>query len=299
MNTIKLLLLVFSLLFSLAHAFAQVAGGGAAGFPSHPEVSTGDKPVTGIKCPAPGEFWSSAVSSGTFIVKISVHDGAGDGGTVGGAFLGYLEGVFMDGKKESLWKKYGTGPAPLREDTYKDGLLHGDCRVFSEDGELLYREIFVNGTGNYKEYYHEYNDDWHLLLEGRLQSGKREGEWKYYFESGSLSHMETYKDGVLHGPYKVFNQEGKLLYSTEFKEGTGLYKSFDTNPVRPSEKDRLLEEGRMEKSLRVGEWTKRDNGVVRQVTYTPDSPENTSMRHNLIQTVYFNGKAYNVHASGL
>ncbi len=262
--------------------------------------SIDNKPIFDIECDSAGNF-SEYSGAESFNIDISIrkqmdydlHDYAGHGSEVA-----ILEGTFVNGKKESLWRKYVLRTKPLREETYKDGLLHGVSRVFSDDGKLLYQTIFINGTGYYKEYY---NDNKQLFLEGEVQNGKREGEWLYYFKTGDYSRIENYKNGQLHGSYKIFSIDGKILYSTEFKNGTGWYRSFDicTNE--------LLEEGLLQNNYRKGEWkyieyytnqhSEIREKIEKKIIETKDSPENMRMHHNLIEIVYLDGKVYYINAS--
>ena len=61
------------------------------------------------------------------------------------------------------------------EENRKDGLLNGNYVVNNYYGKELYKTKFENGTGYYKEYSYD-----QLIKEGKMVSGKKEGEWKEY-----------------------------------------------------------------------------------------------------------------------
>ena len=61
------------------------------------------------------------------------------------------------------------------EENRKDGLLNGNYVINDYYGKELYKTKFENGTGYYKEYSYD-----QLIKEGKMVSGKKEGEWKEY-----------------------------------------------------------------------------------------------------------------------
>ena len=61
------------------------------------------------------------------------------------------------------------------EKNIKDGLLNGNYVINDYYGKELYKTKFENGTGYYKEYSYD-----QLIKEGKMVSGKKEGEWKEY-----------------------------------------------------------------------------------------------------------------------
>lgn len=234
-----------------------------------------------------------------------------------------IEGVILNGKKESVWRK-SIGNIVLREETYHDNVLHGISRVFSFKGKLLFQAFFENGTGFYVDYYT--HDIEQIFVKGNLIKGKRNGLWltyfksgqirfeenykddllqgkkTTYFESGQIEFEEHYKDNLLHGTYTSYDKEGNVLYTTQFINGSGLYKSYDLKYQR------VIEEGQLENGYRIGEWVKKyydfiyiDKNVEERVyksrkIYTKDSPENIHLTHKLIEIVYYNGNIIYIYA---
>ncbi len=216
--------------------------------------------------------------SKTFSPQISLYREEFDGDM-------YLEdiidiyAVFIDGRIEGLWREKGYLTI---EETYKNGLLHGIRKVSKRNGELYYETVFENGTGLYRNYYREGQ----LLMEGKMESGQREGTWKYYNWDGFCIKIENYKRGMLDGNFQVLDTLGNTLYKTEFVNGTGLYKSFTGDGKL------LLEEGQMENGLRIGEWTEYDyfynHGTfyedITKIQYDKNIEE--KKKKNLIREIY-------------
>lgn len=114
-------------------------------------------------------------------------------------------------------------------------------------------------TGTYLTYY----DNGTLKLESTYFEGKKDGEFKLYFEDGSLNEIRSYqnnemhgtwitfnrlgvkvaeasyKQGVKNGNWYVWNDDGNLKYELCYKDGekTGVWKSYDEMGVVINERD--------------------------------------------------------------
>ena len=81
----------------------------------------------------------------------------------------------------------------------------------------------LRGEGNYKDgkkdglwkYYYDTNQ---LREEGNYQDGKREGLWKYYI-LGQLRTKGNYENGKKEGFWKHYYPNGKLREEGNFKDG--------------------------------------------------------------------------------
>ncbi len=219
----------------------------------------------------------------TFYVKFFLREEDDEYG-LGGLFE--IDMVFIDGKKEGLWRLKDSG-GQITEETYKNGLLHGIRKIYDRiDGKLHYETVFENGTGLYRNYY------WwgQLMMEGNMESGQREGTWKYYNREGFCIKTENYKQGMLDGNFQVLDTLGNTLYQTEFVNGTGLYKSFRWWDGK------LIEEGQMEQGLRVGEWIEiehyNNHGIDHEIITTIQYDKNAEekKKKNLIWELYVDGE---------
>jgi len=72
---------------------------------------------------------------------------------------------------------------------------------------------------------------------GKIQNGKQEGKWETYkfHEYDSLGYSrskrylgreEYFKNGLRDGIYKIYNKNGKIVYSAYFEKGNGVEKDF-------------------------------------------------------------------------
>lgn len=56
-------------------------------------------------------------------------------------------------------------------------------------------------------------------VEGTLKNNRRDGVWKAYFENGYVNTDAFYVDGKKHGDYKVYQENGSLLYAGHYNMG--------------------------------------------------------------------------------
>ena len=97
---------------------------------------------------------------------------------------------------------------------------------------------FPNGQAKVVRYYDknnnclkeiEYYETGQVKMEGAMQDGKREGEWKAYLRDGRPWSIDTFKDGELEGPSTVYWENGNLRWEGNFKAGVhcGNWKFYD------------------------------------------------------------------------
>lgn len=98
---------------------------------------------------------------------------------------------------------------------------------------------------------------------GRYTSGIEQGEWDTYPPHDEIMHYsETYKDGLLEGPFIVYDQRSSVYYQTTFRNGNGLWKSFYVN-------GKLRIGGYYQNGLEQGIWREynRNGSIKEEITY--------------------------------
>ena len=56
-------------------------------------------------------------------------------------------------------------------------------------------------------------------VKGKINKGKREGEWLEYYQSGQLAYKSNYKDGKLEGEFLYYYENGQLWIKNNYKNG--------------------------------------------------------------------------------
>lgn len=113
------------------------------------------------------------------------------------------EGIFKDGKKEGVWRRYSLQGDLLAVENYRNGGKDGGQQYFTMMGDLVreeswraynpdapYDTIPIYGTGS--------NEILRYKIVKAEQYSVKHGTWKYYDPStGRLTRSETYSYGAL------------------------------------------------------------------------------------------------------
>ncbi|MFN5628521.1 MAG: toxin-antitoxin system YwqK family antitoxin [Bacteroidota bacterium] len=119
-----------------------------------------------------------------------------------------------------------------------------------------------------------------------MASAKKDGEWKTWFENGTIASEEVYRNGVITGHWKQYTIDGKI--SADLNFGSGISTFFYTTGQKESQG--LMLEG----YVLEGEWTGfHENGKISftgkynkgqkdgvWVYYNVDGSKNTEQTYN-------------------
>jgi uncharacterized protein len=150
-----------------------------------------------------------------------------------------LQGVFVNGLEEGLWRAFydngkldyvGSYLSGKHDSTwiyhfpngeissiadYKDGERNGITRNFGPDGTPLVEKIYVGG---------------HLVGYRPINASQKKEAWKSFtgnasivitYQNGKKAYEEEYRNGVLHGPKRIYYPNGNLY--SEFNYALGDY----------------------------------------------------------------------------
>lgn len=113
--------------------------------------------------------------------------------------------------------------------SYSKGVEEGVHRQFSEDGKVksavIYRKGRVIGDGivdpegrrqgEWKEYY----ETGELRAKGTYRNNRREGEWVFYYRDGKVEQYGNYVKGLADGEWKWVHPNGNVWREEIFYEG--------------------------------------------------------------------------------
>jgi antitoxin component YwqK of YwqJK toxin-antitoxin module len=120
----------------------------------------------------------------------------------------FFKELYLDNQKQGLSSYYNNKGELERMIRYKDGKKQG-----------LTRE-FINGI---LQIVYKYHNDFLIDREFINQTdtkGMKQGVWREYFDNDNIKTEENYKNGVLNGFYREYNQAGKMLVSRFYENGT-------------------------------------------------------------------------------
>jgi len=123
----------------------------------------------------------------------------------------------------------------------KNGIIHGECQYYDEEGEILASTTFNEGImeGPAKKYYRSealfseetyqkgllhgkslfFFEDGSVKAELYYTHGKLTDSVKLYYFGGRLKREIHFKDGLQHGSEKYWDKQGNLLFAAEYKNG--------------------------------------------------------------------------------
>ena len=103
---------------------------------------------------------------------------------------------------------------------YRNGVAEGVHRQYNEDGDVIASKIYKNGI---------------VLFEGIVdEEGRKQGPWKWFYETGQLKAKGSYKDNLKVGNWEYYYMDGEIEQSGSYLRGlpdglwTWLYENGQT-----------------------------------------------------------------------
>ena len=165
------------------------------------------------------------------------------------ANVGYIEQqvMFVDGVPHGELNSYYRAGNPRRIVTYNMGVLHGPSTLYHINALLAEEGFYKNGK---KDSIRKVYDNLlgNLISQEFYKNGVKNGEWINYNQLGDTVTVNNYKDGVLHGISKTY--EDRVINNIgEYVNGKkhGLWKTGQANNYK-------RREGSFNMGIEVGEW---------------------------------------------
>ncbi|MBC6996699.1 hypothetical protein QWY85_02120 [Neolewinella lacunae] len=127
-------------------------------------------------------------------------------------------GFVLNGLKQGTWTTYDGGEAaPRKIVSYVDGALNGPYLELDELGRIAvlanYKANVLHGSyGKYKIGRPELTASY---IDGQLDGTMAEFDYR----NNKIKQEATYRMGVLHGPFRYFNEEGKITLEYVYQNG--------------------------------------------------------------------------------
>jgi len=124
-----------------------------------------------------------------------------------------VEGNVEDNPEIEIQNRYDANGNLIFSGPYKTGIPVGIHREYNTDGTV--KSSFI------------YNDQGVKVSEGIVtEDGRRNGEWKNYFENGNIKEEGEYDNNRRTGNWTFFNIEGKIIQTGQYRNGRpeGLWK---------------------------------------------------------------------------
>lgn len=105
-----------------------------------------------------------------------------------------------------------------------------ESKIVQSDG-LFFTD--ATQTKLYSGEYREYFDDGSLKVEMNIKEGKPEGAYIVYFRNGKPNEVRAYRNGEFHGTWRTYNEAGLLIAEAEYRNNKkhGTWKVWDDSGV--------------------------------------------------------------------
>ena len=213
------------------------------------------------------------------------YDQAGDTTEKINYLLGKRNGYYIKYQKDPMY-----GPYISSMELFAGDKKEGTARIFYPDGKIKQTIPYVNGKkdGLSREYDREgkiitlleYSNDY-LISREKINftdaSGLKQGEWLDFYPDGKIKTERNYRDDLLHGYYKEYDEKGKLLvtllYDSGKVTGTNIDNTGEIDIVnRYNEAGKLIYSGPFKEGVPVGIHREyNDDGTVKNASLYNDN----------------------------
>jgi len=154
---------------------------------------------------------------------------------------------YLLGKKNGWYYKYKKDPSKgvyiWSKELFAGDKKEGTANIFYPDGKVQQTFLYNGGKkeGLSREYDREgniitlleYSKDFLVSREriNRTDSkGIKQGEWKEFYPNGNIKSEKTFKDDLMHGYYKEYDNRGKLILTMLYENGSIVKSSVEDAP---------------------------------------------------------------------
>ena len=115
----------------------------------------------------------------------------------------------------------------------KDGLKHGEFRIFSKEGvPKMQGQIDSNRNVGKWQYFFP---DGQLESEGFFVDDKPEGKWVWYYPEGKIREEGNYQKGLRVGDWFQYSSSGSIIYKNHFSLEDSVSSSEDSTLSKKSQ----------------------------------------------------------------
>ena len=128
-----------------------------------------------------------------------------------------MEGKYIKGKKEGLWKNYYRGLGGIQNKTnYKDGHPNGAFVIYQRNGNLKSRGTQLSSEGKYPRRiyngkFEKFNINGDISLLSYYDMGKRDGRYLTYYDNGNQKESGYYHQNMKKGQWLYYDADGDTI----------------------------------------------------------------------------------------
>lgn len=145
------------------------------------------------------------------------------------------EGLYINEKKQGIWKFYNNDQVLLAEEVYENGVPEGIWKTYYANGAILEEMPYKNGVkeGNWKQYFY----DGPIKTNGTYIKGKLEGLTTFYYPDGKIFISGPYVNNLKDGVWMHLDEKGVAEKREIWKSGFLVAEEFYNK-----EQERMIKE---------------------------------------------------------
>jgi antitoxin component YwqK of YwqJK toxin-antitoxin module len=132
-----------------------------------------------------------------------------------GSLKNHSKGSILNGFQEGKWTSWYKSGQKKSELNYTNGLLDGDWLSWFEDGSPSGEGGFINGTGEYFQWYENFQS----FMKVSYKDGNKNGLETLWFENGQKEYEINWKDGLRDGKDTGWRRNGQIMSEWNWKDG--------------------------------------------------------------------------------
>ncbi|OQY00584.1 MAG: hypothetical protein B6I20_08555 [Bacteroidetes bacterium 4572_117] len=201
-----------------------------------------------------------------------------------------------DKTKVDFRKEYYKNGKLKTSGAFKENVKVGVHRDFSNDGKVVSAKTYsssgwvmadgiVDKKGKRQGEWKYFFKSGKLKVIGSYKNGRRVGFWKFLYENGQEEQSGTYsKKGRPEGEWKWYFENGKLLRKEELTKG-----KLDGNYVEYDDNEAIVAKGLYVDGLKEGEWYYHLGDIIEEGNYKFDRKDGEWIHHYEDKEVQFIG----------
>ena len=144
-----------------------------------------------------------------------------------------LKELFVNDKKEGVSYAYYPNGKIKEEAYYSDSKRNGITHEFDEKGAMISVLTYKSGVLTDRE-----------KINRKDQKGLKQGLWRTFYDNGKIKSEAEYRDDILNGPYKEYDEEGNIKVLLEYANGAILEEK-DTTALEIEIRNKYDNEGNL------------------------------------------------------
>lgn len=165
-----------------------------------------------------------------------------------GVLMGMMQ--FNNGKKEGVQLYFDKTGLLLKEENYRDNMLHGEMRsYYTANNVRILKQSQQYKNGKLDGLSIENNNEGKTISAEEFRAGIKNGRSIWFYNNGKPAMEQYYANGELDGKQVMYNMEGAIISTGQYTNGkkSGKWTTYYDN-------GQIKNEGNYSEDVKTGKW---------------------------------------------